>query len=282
MSRLRPSGLSISKDFELLKKVPTREIRAYRWEAKDITQTVAKIRYIIGIDEVANGSLAGPMVVAGCCILKGFTPDKILETVYDCKKFQNKPKTLSLVNHALESEPHIVYDRVFMNSSEIDKQKNIYKSKLACWVKCIRNLTYKLYATQLRGLAATDVYDKRVIKEKGIIMEFSDFLESVAVVADGQEVPKIGHEKIYPTHMYSIPKADTMFYTVAASSILAKHSADELMTGEYHKKYVEYNFKKNKGYGTLQHREILRQIGPCPIHRRTFITNIWNSVLNKA
>ena len=46
------------------------------------------------------------------------------------------------------------------------------------------------------------------------------------------------------------------------------------MMAEYDKMYPEYGFAKNKGYGTKEHMNALREFGPTPIHRRTFIKNI--------
>ncbi|MBU0630028.1 MAG: ribonuclease HII [Candidatus Margulisbacteria bacterium] len=57
--------------------------------------------------------------------------------------------------------------------------------------------------------------------------------------------------------------------SIAAASILAKVTRDRLM-GKYHEKYPEYNFFAHKGYGTREHLLLLKQWGPCPIHRRSF------------
>lgn len=70
----------------------------------------------------------------------------------------------------------------------------------------------------------------------------------------------------------SIIKGDAKSYSIAAASILAKVSRDHLML-ECDKKYPQYNFKKHKGYGTKEHIELLKQFGPCPLHRKTFIKN---------
>ena len=45
---------------------------------------------------------------------------------------------------------------------------------------------------------------------------------------------------------------------------------------EYAKKYQGYGFEKNSGYGTKQHIERIKEIGPCQIHRKTFIKNFWD------
>ena len=58
--------------------------------------------------------------------------------------------------------------------------------------------------------------------------------------------------------------------SIAAASIIAKVSRDRLMD-EYDSQYPEYGFASNKGYGSRQHTDALKQYGPTPIHRRTFI-----------
>lgn len=72
----------------------------------------------------------------------------------------------------------------------------------------------------------------------------------------------------------SIIKGDAKSYVIGAASIIAKVYRDALMD-EYDKLYPQYGFAKNKGYGTKTHIEAIRTIGPCPIHRRTFIKNFW-------
>ena len=71
----------------------------------------------------------------------------------------------------------------------------------------------------------------------------------------------------------TIVKGDSKSMSVAAASVLAKVTRDRLML-EYDKKYPEYNFKKHKGYGTKEHTELIKQYGPCEIHRPSFLKNI--------
>ena len=68
----------------------------------------------------------------------------------------------------------------------------------------------------------------------------------------------------------SIIHGDALSYSIAAASIIAKVTRDRLML-EYDKQYPQYNFAKHKGYGTAEHIKLLKEHGPCPIHRRTFI-----------
>lgn len=67
-----------------------------------------------------------------------------------------------------------------------------------------------------------------------------------------------------------IIKGDAKSVSIAAASILAKVTRDRMMK-EYDEVYPEYGFGKHKGYGTAAHIQALRQFGPCPIHRRSFI-----------
>ena len=76
---------------------------------------------------------------------------------------------------------------------------------------------------------------------------------------NGQEVPII--------------KGDATSYAIAAASIVAKVTRDRQMV-ELDKRYPEYGFARNKGYGTPEHIAALKAIGPCEAHRRSFIRNI--------
>lgn len=69
-----------------------------------------------------------------------------------------------------------------------------------------------------------------------------------------------------------IIKGDAKSQAIAAASIVAKVTRDHLME-EYDKLYPEYGFAKHKGYGTATHIKAIKEYGPCPIHRRTFIKN---------
>lgn len=70
-----------------------------------------------------------------------------------------------------------------------------------------------------------------------------------------------------------IIKGDAKSVSIAAASILAKVTRDHMME-EYDKEYPEYGLAKHKGYGTAAHIAALKEFGPTPIHRRTFITNL--------
>lgn len=65
-------------------------------------------------------------------------------------------------------------------------------------------------------------------------------------------------------------KGDATSYSIAAASIIAKVTRDREMVEMDHL-YPGYGFAKNKGYGTAEHIKALKEMGPCPIHRRSFI-----------
>ncbi len=64
---------------------------------------------------------------------------------------------------------------------------------------------------------------------------------------------------------------DAKSVSIAAASIVAKVTRDHMMA-EYDVMFPEYGFAKHKGYGTAAHIAAIREFGPCPIHRRSFIT----------
>ena len=70
----------------------------------------------------------------------------------------------------------------------------------------------------------------------------------------------------------SIIKGDAKEYSIAAASIIAKVTRDRIMK-QWDEIYPEYGFEKHKGYGTAAHIQVIKEKGPCPIHRRSFIKN---------
>lgn len=70
-------------------------------------------------------------------------------------------------------------------------------------------------------------------------------------------------------HQKTIIRGDSRSISIAAASIIAKVSRDHIME-MYHRQFPYYNFLKNKGYGTQEHRQAIKDHGPCKIHRRSF------------
>lgn len=77
------------------------------------------------------------------------------------------------------------------------------------------------------------------------------------------------HRISTPIPQEAIVKADSLSISVASASIIAKVSRDRIME-IYHRQFPQYNFLKNKGYGTKEHREAIKKYGRCKIHRKSF------------
>ncbi|WP_394282811.1 ribonuclease HII [Frisingicoccus sp.] len=69
-----------------------------------------------------------------------------------------------------------------------------------------------------------------------------------------------------------IIKGDAKSLSIAAASVIAKVTRDRMMKA-YHELFPEYGFEKHKGYGSKEHIEMIQKIGPCAIHRRSFLTH---------
>jgi ribonuclease HII len=82
-------------------------------------------------------------------------------------------------------------------------------------------------------------------------------------LVDGRPVPGL----VLP--QTAIVKGDSLSYSIAAASILAKVTRDRLML-DFDRRWPDYGFAEHKGYGTARHLAALERHGPCPIHRLSF------------
>ena len=116
--------------------------------------------------------------------------------------------------------------------------------------------------------------DEKVIDEINILnatkRAMTECVQGLSVRPDIVLVDAVKLALEVPTK--AIIKGDALSYSIAAASILAKVYRDRLMR-EYDLLYPAYGFAKHKGYGTKDHIDALRSVGPCPIHRRSFITH---------
>ena len=116
--------------------------------------------------------------------------------------------------------------------------------------------------------------DEKVIDEINILEAtkrcMKRAIESLSVAPDTVLIDAVKIECKYP--ILPIIKGDAKSYSIACASILAKVTRDRYMV-EMDEKYPEYGFASNKGYGAQKHIEALKSIGPCPLHRRSFIKN---------
>ena len=191
----------------------------------------ADVRFIAGIDEAGRGPLAGP-VVAACCILP---KDAVILYLNDSKKVTALRREALLPEI---KEKAIAYGIGIVDEKRID-EINILQADYEAMRIAIQKTSAML---QAKGLA-----------------DAPGLLLNDAVTIPGVEIPQ-----------ESIIKGDAKSVSIAAASILAKVTRDQLMEA-YDAQYPEYGFARNKGYGTKEHIEALKRLGPCPIHRRSFI-----------
>lgn len=191
----------------------------------------ADVRFIAGIDEAGRGPLAGP-VVAACCILP---KDAVILYLNDSKKVTALRREALLPEI---KEKAIAYGIGIVDEKRID-EINILQADYEAMRIAVQKTSAML---QAKGLA-----------------DAPGLLLNDAVTIPGVEIPQ-----------ESIIKGDAKSVSIAAASILAKVTRDHLMEA-YDAQYPEYGFARNKGYGTKEHIEALKRLGPCPIHRRSFI-----------
>jgi ribonuclease HII len=96
---------------------------------------------------------------------------------------------------------------------------------------------------------------RRALRTLPVVPEF--------VLTDGFPIKRLGLPSL------ALRKGDVVTASVAAASVIAKTTRD-LMMDRYHRRFPEYGFDTNRGYGTERHWEALWRFGPTPIHRRSF------------
>lgn len=116
--------------------------------------------------------------------------------------------------------------------------------------------------------------DNEYIDEVNILNATKDAMkraiESLDVKPDVVLVDALNLDIPYKTH--AIIKGDALSYSIGCASIIAKVTRDGFMK-KLDEVYPGYGFASNKGYGSAQHIAAIKEKGPCPVHRRTFIKN---------
>lgn len=112
---------------------------------------------------------------------------------------------------------------------------------------------------ELNILQATMLAMKRAVEGLSIPADYA--------MIDGNRLPDLSIDSEF------IIKGDAKSMSVACASILAKVSRDRLLY-QYAGEYPQYHFDKHKGYGTKAHVEAIKEFGPCPYHRRSFLKKI--------
>ncbi len=124
---------------------------------------------------------------------------------------------------------------------------------------------------------AIALVDQERIDEINILQAtFRAMEEAVAKLSPQPDLALVdgNREPVLSMPCETIVGGDGKCASIAAASILAKVTRDRLME-ELDRQYPEYGFAVHKGYGTRRHYEALRQYGPCPIHRQSFLKKFY-------
>lgn len=142
--------------------------------------------------------------------------------------------------------------------------------------KVPKNKRIKLYDVIMEKAIAVNTvsYDNHQIDEMNILEAtkacMRDAIMGLSVKPDIVLVDALKLDIPYKT--MGIIKGDALSYSIASASIVAKVTRDKFMF-EMAEKHPEYDFQNNVGYGTAKHISALKEFGPTPIHRKTFIKN---------
>jgi ribonuclease HII len=200
-------------------------------------------RFVIGIDEVGRGAIAGPVAV-GLCLIDKLNPglNAWPEKLQDSKLMT--PKSRSEIASSL-SDWVSGHQVGYASNSEIDHSGISEALRLAA-------------SRALEELLS--VSSRKEIAEHGAVILLDGSQNWLGNIAAGLEVELL-------------VKADTTCVSVAAAAVLAKVSRDSLMEN-LDKEYPEYGLAGHKGYASGAHISALRSHGPSAIHRITWLTRI--------
>ena len=195
-----------------------------------------------GTDEAGRGCLAGPVTAASVLLPAAF--ENIL--LNDSKQLseKNREKLKPVIE---ETAISFAVTHIFPN--EID-EINILNASMKAMQECI---------LQLNPAPEYIIVDGNRPLNGKLGMK-----QRIGKIFTTEEIEIL---KSIPTT--SIIKGDSKYLSIAASSVLAKTYRDEYMD-KIHEEFPMYNWKKNKGYPTIEHREAIKKYGPCKYHRMSF------------
>ena len=192
------------------------------------------MKYIVGIDEVGRGSVAGPVTVGMCMLKKQKIAEKFLFQIKDSKQLTKNQRDLWFLKLKEAEKNEIIFCSTSSVSSEIIDSKGI----VYALNKAIENVLKKI-----NFCADNDLY----------------------VLLDGTlSAPKSYKQKC-------IIKGDQKEISIAAASVYAKVKRD-LFMDNLSSEYENYALNQNKGYGTKTHIKAIKKYGLSKLHRKTFCT----------
>ena len=206
-----------------------------------------------GTDEAGRGCLAGPVTAAA--VVSPLAPKggvinntlkKLFEELNDSKQLSEK-KRFELC--PIIEQTAICFSVTHIYPVEID-EINILNASM----KAMQESILKLNPTPQYII----VDGNSPLTPKGGIKNIS-----------GRKFSEKEIELLLSIPNQSIIKGDSKYLSIAAASILAKTYRDEYMDN-IHEEFPMYNWKKNKGYPTVEHREAIKKYGPCKYHRMSF------------
>jgi ribonuclease HII len=199
---------------------------------------------------------------------------------FDKKYYSNEIKLIAGVDEAGRGPiagPVVAAAVMFKRSTRLkgvnDSKQLSEKEREKLFDKIIPSaLTYSVAAVEQSVIDDINILNATMLAMKQAVENLK--LKPDLVLVDGN--------RKFPSDIPIIPiiKGDSKSFSIAAASILAKVTRDRLMRN-LSIDYPEYLWAQNKGYPTKHHREIIKQIGASPIHRKTFLKNIFNEQLNK-
>ena len=208
---------------------------------------------IIGVDEAGRGPLFGD-VYTSAAILPKLDDEFDRSLLKDSKKFTSKKKIQKVFEYIVKNSKFYSID--YATHIEIDKY-NILQATQRSMHNSIRNVINQITENKKKD-------------------EVVDILNRIKICVDGNYFNTFQyfyHDKIYLINHECMIKGDDLCKEISAASILAKVSRDKYIE-DFIKENPEYNEKygllKNKGYGTKQHREGIKEFGYSPYHRKSF------------
>jgi ribonuclease HII len=207
-------------------------------------------RFVLGMDEVGRGAFAGPVVVAAVVFEKGSTCiDNILSEVHDSKLLSAKKRQLL----APELKKICFSYAISEVSVRVINKVGIGKATQIAFRNVLSQIKTQLFnSLHPRG---------------DFLATPADAKQKIYALVDGFYIPYL--RGVGLRNQKAIVKGDQKSVSIAAASILAKVYRDNLMEN-MHSKYLTYNFKSNKGYGTAFHRQMIKEYGITKVHRVAF------------
>jgi ribonuclease HII len=216
-------------------------------------------KYIVGIDEVGRGPIAGPVAVCAF-LIKDDTfltnpTHKKLPKLKDSKKLTKKQR-VTWFNYLKDAKEagHCDYAVSFVSSENIDKF-GIVK----CIQEALNESLEKVAAPEILFVGSSDEGGQ------GARPLQKEILATLHVYLDGGL-----HAPAEYINQETIVRGDELHPVISMASIMAKVSRDRIMIN-YAKVYPEYGFESHVGYGTKSHYSAIKKHGQTPIHRKTFI-----------